>query len=72
MRGPILNWTCGIVAVLGLPLGVIVAWSYGSPLAGLGSMIIVVFVVMLVCRKDILREYHQRNKRSGKSQTHQR
>ena len=63
MRSPILNWTCGIVAVLGLPLGVIVALSYGSRLAGLGSMITVVFVVMLACRKDILREYRKRNRR---------
>lgn len=66
MRSPILNWTCGIVAVLGLPLGVIVALSYGSLLTGLGSMIIVVFVVILICRKDILREYHQRKKSPGK------
>jgi ABC-type transporter Mla maintaining outer membrane lipid asymmetry permease subunit MlaE len=65
MRSPILNWAFGIVAVLGLPLGVIVALSYGSLFAGLGSMIIVVFVVLLACRKDILREYHQRNKRPG-------
>ncbi len=72
MKSPILNWTCGIVAVLGLPLGVIVALSYGSLLAGLGSMITVVFVAMLVCRKDIRREYHQRNKRPGKSQIHNR
>jgi hypothetical protein len=56
------------VAVLGLPLGVIVAMSYGSLLAGLGSMITVGCVVMLACRKDILREYHQKNKRPGKSQ----
>ena len=66
MRSPILNWTRGIAAVLGLPLGVIVALSYGSLLHGLGSMVIVVCVVMLVCRKDILREYHQRNKRPEK------
>ena len=30
MKSPILNWTCGIAAVLGLPPGVIVALSYGS------------------------------------------
>ena len=66
MRSPILNWAFGIVAVLGLPLGVIVALSYGSLFAGLGSMIIVVFVVILACRKDILQEYQQRNNRSGK------
>ncbi len=67
MKSPILKWTCGILAVLGLPLGVIVALSHGSLLAGLGSMITVVCVVMLVCRKEILREYHQGNKRPGKT-----
>ena len=61
MRSPLLNWTCGILAVLGLPLGAIVALSYGSLLAGLGSMITVVCVVMLACRRDIFREYHQKN-----------
>jgi hypothetical protein len=30
-------------------------------LAGLGSTITVVCVVMLACRRDIFREYHQNN-----------
>jgi hypothetical protein len=67
MRSPVLNWACGIIAVFGFPLGVIVALSYGSLLAGFGSMIIVVCVVMLVCRKEIIREYQQRNKRPEKT-----
>ena len=50
-----------------IALGVIVALSRGSLLAGFGSMITVVCVVMLVCRKEILREYHQGNKRPGKT-----
>jgi hypothetical protein len=57
MKSPILNWTCGILVVLGLPLGVIVAFSSGSLLAGFVSMITVVLVAMLACCKDIIQEY---------------
>jgi hypothetical protein len=57
MKSPVLNWSCGIIAVLGLPLGVIVAFSSGSLLAGFVSMITVVLVVMLACYKDIIQEY---------------
>jgi hypothetical protein len=46
--------------VLALPLGVIVALSSGSVLTALGSMIIVVGVVLLACRKDIRQEYNQK------------
>ncbi len=60
MKSPILNWTCGIAAVLGLPLGVIVAFSSGSPLSGFVSTITVVLVVLLACRKDIIREYREK------------
>jgi len=56
MKSPILNWTCGIIAVLGLPLGVIVAFSSGSLLAGYVSMTTVVLVVMMACYKDIIQE----------------
>lgn len=66
MRIPVLNWACGILAVLGLPLGLIIALTSGSFLKGLGSMIIAVFIAMLACRKDILREYHQKDKSSTK------
>jgi len=61
MKSPVLNWSCGIIAVLGLPLGVIVAFSSGSLLAGFISMITVVLVVMLACYKDIIREYDKKN-----------
>ncbi len=61
MKSPILNWACGILAILGLPLGVIVAFSSGSPLAGFVSMITVVLVVLLACHKDIIREYDKKN-----------
>jgi len=61
MKSPILNWTCGIIAVLGLPLGVIVAFSSGSLLAGFVSMATVVLVVMLACYKDIIQEYDKKN-----------
>ena len=60
MKSPILNWTCGIIAVLGLPLGVIVAFSSGSLLAGFVSMTTVVLVVMLACYKDIIQEYDKK------------
>jgi predicted PurR-regulated permease PerM len=39
---------------MGLPLGVIVALSSGSLLAGLAGMIAAVLVVLFVCRKDII------------------
>jgi hypothetical protein len=44
------------MAVLGLPLGVIVAFSSGSVLKGFISMITVVLVVMLACHKDVIRD----------------
>jgi len=61
MKSPVLNWSCGIIAVLGLPLGVIVSFSSGSLRAGFVSMITVVLVVMLACYKDIIREYDRKN-----------
>jgi len=61
MKSPILNWACGIIAVLGLPLGVLVACSSGNLLAGLVSMITGVLVVMLACYKDIIREFDKKN-----------
>ncbi len=57
MKSPILNWACGILAILGVPLGVIVAFSLGSLLEGFVSMITVFLVVMLACHKYINREY---------------
>ena len=64
MKSPILNWACGTAAVLGLPLGMILALSSGSLLAGLAGMITVVFVVLFACRKDIIHEYNQRKSAS--------
>jgi len=66
MKSPVLNWSCGIIAVLGLPLGVIVAFSSGSPLAGFVSMITVVLVVMLACSKYTIREYDRKNTYTSK------
>jgi len=57
MKNTILGWTCGIAAILGLPLGCIVAFESGSPLSGLGSLITVLFIGLWVCRKEILIEY---------------
>ena len=61
MKSPMLNWICGIALVLGLPLGVLVVFSSGSLLVGLVSMVSVVFVVLLACRKDIIREYNEKS-----------
>jgi len=65
MKSPILNWSCGILAVLGLPLGVIVVFSSGSFLAGFVSMISVVLVVMLACYRDIIQEYDNKVKKAN-------
>jgi hypothetical protein len=52
------------VAVLGVPLGLIVAFESKSPLQGLGSMIAAVLIGLLVCRKEIIREYNERKRAS--------
>ena len=59
MRSPILNWARGIAVILGLPLGVIVALSTGSFWVASGSVLMAVCMVLLACRKDIIREYNQ-------------
>ena len=61
MKSPMLNWICGIALVLGLPLGVLVVFSSGSLLVGIVCMVTVVFVVMLACRKDIIRECNEKS-----------
>ena len=66
MKSPIINWACGILAILGLPLGVIVALSSGSLLIGFTSTITVVLVVLLACRKDIIREYNEKKAHAPK------
>jgi hypothetical protein len=66
MKNPFIRWSCGIFAILGLPLGVIVTIESGSPLAGLGSAITVILVGLLVCNKDIIRDYRESKKVSEK------
>jgi hypothetical protein len=61
MKNPILNWICGSALILGLPLGVICAISAGSFLVGLFHMGTVVLVVLLACRKEIIREYNEKS-----------
>ena len=56
-----LQWICGIVLILGLPLGALVVFSPGSLLVGLFSLVLVVLVVLLACRKDIIREYNEQS-----------
>ena len=63
MKSPILNWTCGLMPVIGLPIGLIVALETGNPLAGLVGMIAVVLIGLLACHKDIIKEYKQREER---------
>ena len=66
MKSPFIRWSCGIFAILGLPLGVFATFESGSPLAGLVSAGTVVLVGLLVCKKDIVREYKENKKISAK------
>ncbi len=59
-KSPFLCWIGGLAVIIGLPLGLIVAIAEGSPLAGFGSMILVVFIGLLVCRKELIGEYKER------------
>lgn len=59
-KSPFLCWTFGLAVIIGLPLGVIVAIARGSLLAGFGSMIAVVCIGLLVCRKEVIGEYKER------------
>jgi hypothetical protein len=61
MKSPMLNWICGIALVLGLPLGVLVVFSSGSLQSGLTGIVTVVLVVLIACRKDIIREYSEKS-----------
>jgi len=63
-KSPFLCWTGGLTLVIGLPLGLIVAIAKGSPLAGFGSMIAVVCIGLLVCRKEVIGEYKERRRTS--------
>ena len=66
MKSLFMRWACGIFAILGLPLGVFVAIESGSAPAGLVSAVTVVLVGLLVCNKDIMREYKESKKLSAK------
>jgi len=66
MKSPLIRWSCGIFAILGLPIGVFTAIEYGSPQAGLVGMIAVVLVGLLVCKQDIIREYKESKRVSAK------
>jgi hypothetical protein len=66
LKSPFISWSCGIFTILGLPLGVIVTIESGSALAGLGSAIAVVLVGLLVCNKDIIREYKESKRASAR------
>ena len=57
-----------VAAILGLPLGLLVALTSGSPLAGLVSMITAVLIGLLVCRKEIIQEHIERRKASKREQ----
>ena len=67
MKSPILNWIGGIALVLALPLGVMCTFYTGSLLIGLVHVTTVVLVVLLACRKDIIREYNEKSKSSRMS-----
>ena len=66
MKSPFMRWACGLFAILGMPMGVFVTLESGSPLVGLVSTIAVVLVALLVCKKDIVREYKDSKRISAK------
>lgn len=71
MNRCMLNWLCGLAVVIGLPLGLLVAIESGNLLAGFGSMIAVVFIGLLACREDIIRDYCEiEESRHEKSKDH--
>ncbi len=61
MKSPILNWTYGITLLLGLPLGLLVMCSTGSLGTTCFSVVAIVVFTLLACRKDILREYKEKD-----------
>ena len=66
MKDPTLNWCCGLAFVLGLPLGLLVALSEGSLLAGFASATAVVVIGLLITRKEIAQEYKQSRRASAR------
>lgn len=65
-KSPFLCWAGGLAVVIGIPLGLIVAIARHSLLAGLGSMIAVVFIGLLACRKEVIGEYEESRRTSTK------
>ena len=59
MKDPTLNWCCGLALVVGLPIGLLVALSEGSLLAGFASTVAVVLIGLLISRKEIAQEYKE-------------
>ena len=69
MKDPTLNWCCGLALVVGLPLGLLVALSEASILAGFASTVAVVLIGLLIVHKDIAQEYKEsRRDLAGKRQ----
>ena len=62
MKSPMLNWIGGIALILALPIGVLCAFYTGSLLIGIVHGATVVIVVLIACRKDIIREYKGNSK----------
>ena len=64
MKSPLLNWIGGIALLLAFPIGILCAFYTGSLLLGLFHGATVALVVLFACRKDIIREYNEKNKSS--------
>lgn len=60
MKSPIINWTCGLMPIIGLPTGIIIAMQTGSLMKGLAGMFAIVLIGLLACRTDILKEYRKK------------
>ena len=65
MKSPIINWICASTLLVGLPLGLLCVFSSGSLLDGFVGLVTIVLVVLLACRKDIVKEYNEINDRTG-------
>ena len=56
MKHPFIDWCFGLALVIGLPIGLLVALSEGSLLAGFAGTVAVVTIGLLVHRKEINQE----------------
>ena len=61
MKSPLLKWLIGGALVLGCPLGVFCFISSGSLIKGILSVVTVVLIVLLACRREIMSEYIEKN-----------